>query len=124
MTIARKRVGRSGEERAAAVLAKRGYRILERNYRLSCGEIDIIALHRGEIVFVEVKARTSSAFGAPELAVTPRKQERMAKAALGYLKAKKLHQLPCRFDVVAIHGGDGNEVEVIEHAFAIDPSRM
>jgi len=62
------------------------------------------------LVFVEVKTRTTNAYGAPELAVNPKKQEHMVKAALGYLKFKKLHQMPCRFDVVAI---SGEQVELI-----------
>ena len=120
MSLLRKLLGREGEDRAAKFLAKRGYRILERNYRTRSGEIDLIALDRGVVVFVEVKTRTSNAFGAPELAVTPQKQKRMLKAALGYMKYKKLHQVPCRFDVVAISGAAGPEVELIQNAFEMD----
>ena len=120
MSLLRKLLGREGEDRAAKFLAKRGYRILERNYRTRSGEIDLIALDRGVVVFVEVKTRTSNAFGAPELAVTPQKQRRMLKAALGYMKYKKLHQVPCRFDVVAISGAAGPEVELIQNAFEMD----
>ena len=120
MSLLRKLLGREGEDRAAKFLAKRGYRILERNYRTRSGEIDLIALDRGVVVFVEVKTRTSDAFGAPELAVTPQKQQRMLKAALGYMKYKKLHQVPCRFDVVAISGAAGPEVELIQNAFEMD----
>ena len=120
MSLLRKLLGREGEDRAAKFLAKRGYRILERNYRTRSGEIDLIALDRGVVVFVEVKTRTSDAFGAPELAVTPQKQKRMLKAALGYMKYRKLHQVPCRFDVVAISGAAGPEVELIQNAFEMD----
>jgi len=120
VSLLRKLLGREGEDRAAKFLAKRGYRILERNYRTRSGEIDLIALDRGVVVFVEVKTRTSDAFGAPELAVTPQKQKRMLKAALGYMKYKKLHQVPCRFDVVAISGAAGPEVELIQNAFEMD----
>ena len=120
MSLLRKLLGREGEDRAAKFLAKRGYRILERNYRTRSGEIDLIALDRGVVVFVEVKTRTSDAFGAPELAVTPQKQQRMLKAALGYMKYKKLHQVPCRFDVVAISSAAGPEVELIQNAFEMD----
>ena len=123
MAADRKRIGSEGEERAARHLEKQGYRVLERNYRMPCGEIDLIALDGGELVFVEVKTRTSGAFGAPELAVNPRKQERMVKAALGYLKVKDLHQMPCRFDVVAISPAGEREIEVIKHAFAMDRER-
>ena len=124
MSLLRKLLGREGEDRAAKFLAKRGYRILERNYRTRSGEIDLIALDQGVVVFVEVKTRTSNAFGAPELAVTPQKQRRMLKAALGYMKYRKLHQVPCRFDVVAISGAAGPEVELIQNAFEMDRTHL
>ena len=124
MSLVRKMLGKAGEDRAARFLAKQGYKILERNYRVSSGEIDLIALHKGEVVFVEVKTRTSDAFGAPELAVTPRKQRQMVKAALGYIKYKKLHQVPCRFDVVAINEASEQEIELIQNAFEVDRTRM
>ncbi len=123
MSFLGKLLGRSGEDRAAKHLAKLGYRVLERNYRTKQGEIDLIALDGDTVVFVEVKTRTSDAYGAPELAVDLRKQGRMVKAALGYLKQKKLHQMASRFDVVAItEAGDGR-VEVIRNAFEMDRTR-
>ncbi len=124
MSLFKKMLGQAGEDRAARFLAKQGYKILERNYRAPYGEIDLIALHKGEVVFVEVKTRTSDAYGAPELAVNPRKQQRMIKAALGYIKYKKLHQVPCRFDVVAISTAAEKEVELIQNAFEMDRTRM
>ena len=120
MSLAKKILGREGEDRAAQFLKKQGYKILERNYRTPQGEIDLIALHRGEVVFVEVKTRTNEAYGAPELAVNPRKQQRMIKAALVYIKYKKLHQVPCRFDVVAINTAAEKEMDVIQNAFEMD----
>ena len=120
MSLIRKLLGRTGEDRAAKHLAEKGYTILERNYSAPQGELDLIALDRGTLVFVEVKTRTSDAFGAPELAVDQRKQGRMIKAALGYLKHKRLHQMPCRFDVVAISGAGGEKVELIQNAFEME----
>ncbi len=120
MSLLRKMLGQEGEDRAAKHLKKLGYKILERNYRTRAGEIDLIALHRGEVVFVEVKTRTNNAYGAPELAVNPQKQRRMIKAALGYLHYKKLDQVPCRFDVVAISAAKELEVELIQNAFEMD----
>jgi putative endonuclease len=73
---------------------------------------------------VEVKTRTSDAYGAPELAVNRQKQQRMIKAALGYIKFKKLHQVPCRFDVVAISTASGQEVELIRNAFEMDRTNL
>lgn len=120
MSLLRKLLGRTGEDLAAKHLEGRGYRILERNYSAPYGEIDLIALDGGTVAFVEVKTRTTDAYGSPELAVDRRKQERMVKAALGYLRHKKLHQMPCRFDVVAISGADSERIEVIQNAFEMD----
>jgi len=124
VSVLKKLLGKAGEDRAAMFLAKLGYRILERNYRTLHGEIDLIALHQGTVVFVEVKTRTSDAFGAPELAVTSQKQRRMIKAALGYIKYKKLHQVPCRFDVVAISASTEKELSLIQNAFEMDRMHM
>lgn len=124
MSLLGKLLGRTGEDRAARFLVSRGYRILERNYSTRSGEIDLIALHLGTVAFIEVKTRSSDAFGAPELAVNQRKQQRMIKAALGYIKLKKLHQVPCRFDVVAINTANEQQVELIQNAFEMDRAHM
>jgi putative endonuclease len=124
LSLLTKLLGKAGEDRAARFLVKQGYRILERNYSTRSGEIDLIALHEGVVVFVEVKTRTNAAYGAPELAVTPRKQQRMVKAALGYIRYKKLHQVPCRFDVVAITSEREQEVELIQNAFEMDRTHL
>jgi putative endonuclease len=124
VSLFRKLLGKEGEDRAAHFLTKQGYRILERNYRTRSGEIDLIALHQGVVVFVEVKTRTSNAFGAPELAVTPAKQRRMVMAAFGYIKHRKLHQVPCRFDVVAISVSAEKGLELIQNAFEMDRTHV
>lgn len=124
MSLIKKILGREGEDEAARFLGGRGYKVLERNYRTRSGEIDLIALHEGAVVFVEVKTRTSDAYGAPELAVTARKQGRMIKAALAYIKYKKLHQVPCRFDVVAISAAADRKVELIQNAFEMDRTHL
>ena len=124
MSLMNKLLGREGEDRAAQFLMKKGYRILDRNYRTRNGEIDLIALHEGTVVFVEVKTRTNDAFGSPELAVNAQKQGRIVKAALGYIKCKKLHQVPCRFDVVAISSSAGRPVELIQNAFEMDRTNL
>ncbi len=124
MSLLKKMLGQEGEDQAARYLEKQGYKILERNYRTRLGEIDLIALHNGEVVFVEVKTRTNTAYGAPELAVNPQKQHRMIRAALGYIKNKKLHQVPCRFDVVAINAAKERSVELIQNAFEMDRTHL
>ncbi len=124
MSVLGKILGREGEDRAARYLVKQGYKILERNFSAAGGEIDLIALHEGAVVFVEVKTRTTDAYGAPELAVTPQKQRRMVKAALSYIKRRKFHQVPCRFDVVAISAAAEKEIALIQNAFEVDRTHL
>ncbi len=124
MSLLNKLLGRKGEDRAADYLKRLGYRILERNYTMQSGEIDLIAMDGNEVVFVEVKTRTNDAYGPPEQAVNARKQQRMIKAALGYIKYRKLYQVPCRFDVVAVSPGKTQDVELIRNAFEIDRTHL
>ena len=110
--------GKKGEDAAASFLAKEGYKIIERNFRCPLGEIDIVALDKGVLVFVEVKTRSSNKFGLPEEAVNRRKQHQMAKAAQFYISRKKLFNSPARVDVVAVILSDEKiEVRVIRNAF-------
>jgi putative endonuclease len=108
--------GLKGEDLAVNYLKKKGYRILEKNFRTQLGEIDIIAEQNGTIVFVEVKTRTTDAFGLPEEAVTWQKQERIKKVALLYLKGLK-RVPPVRFDVLSIELKPEPVIEHIEYAF-------
>ncbi len=94
--------GKSGEERAAAYLRLKGYSILERNYRVPPGEIDLIAQRGGSLAFVEVKARKGKGKGSPLEAVSPRKVRRLSAAAALYLASHPLKGRTCRFDVLAI----------------------
>lgn len=103
--------GPEGEAIAADYLVKRGYKIVERNFKCSIGEIDLIAWEGETLVFVEVKARSSSQFGGPEGAVTLKKQGKINLVALAYLQQKKLLTALCRFDVVGIVK-EGNRVEI------------
>lgn len=115
---ARRQLGNRGEDLAAAALKKQGYKILERNYTTPLGEIDLIARHRGELVFIEVKTRKSLRFGEPQDAVSAPKQARLRRLADYYLKQKRLGEVPVRFDVVAITMAAGDpRVEIIQNAF-------
>ena len=113
-------LGQRGEEAAAHFLEARGYKILERNFRCRAGEVDIIAEDKGELVFVEVKARSSRQYGNPAEAVTPRKQAQVSKAALCYLGDKHPNRA-ARFDVVAVqfYGDRVTAVEIIRDAFEL-----
>jgi len=100
--INRRDQGKAGEDLAAKFLEQKGLKIIERNYRFERGEIDLIAEEGDELVFVEVKARRSTIFGAPEDAVTEEKQEQVRSVAEGYLFEHDIDNRPCRFDVIAI----------------------
>jgi putative endonuclease len=114
----RRQLGDQGEDLAAAVLKKQGYKILERNYVTPLGEIDLIARQGKTLVVVEVKTRRTLSFGAPQEAVHSGKQGRLRRLADYYLKAKRLTGTPVRFDVVAITlAGEEPQVEIIQNAF-------
>lgn len=118
MSKERQQLGRAGEERAADFLRRAGYRILAANYRTRRGELDLVAEEGGELVFVEVKTRTSLAFGSPAEAVDRRKQQQIGRAAQEYLLREGASERVVRFDVVAISLAGGRpEVEIIKNAF-------
>lgn len=102
MPDVRKIFGDSAEGLAAKFLQKKGLRILGRQYRTKLGEIDLIAKDGDEIVFVEVKARKSAAFGYPEESVTPAKLRKIANTAEMYMREKNFTGRPYRVDVIAI----------------------
>ena len=111
MDSERKVIGNHGENLAAAFLRSRGFRILERQARVSrVGEIDIVALDGETIVFVEVKARHGSSFGAPEEAVTPSKLRTLAACAESWRARKGWVARPYRIDVVAVDLSSGEPV--------------
>lgn len=113
------RVGREGEETAAAYLVAHGYRILERNLRFRSGEIDLVAEESGYLVFVEVKTRTGSGFGTAAEAVTAEKRRRLVRLAALYLARLGGAPPPCRFDVVTVEPGPNGAwvCQVIQGAF-------
>ncbi|MDD4600441.1 hypothetical protein SDC9_05961 [bioreactor metagenome] len=96
------KVGNIGEQAAADLFQQAGYTILAKKFRSRTGEIDIIAKHRGTIVFVEVKTRRSTSFGFPAEAVTYTKQQKIIKTALCYLNMIQQPDSSCRFDVVEV----------------------
>jgi putative endonuclease len=112
-------LGQSGEQLARKFLQQQGYKIKETNFKVPLGEIDIIAEHKGDLVFIEVKTRSGLGFGTPAEAVTLRKQRQIIRVAQYYLALKKGFDLPARFDVVAVLLGKDQKVviEVIENAF-------
>lgn len=115
----RERVGRVGESLATRFLQDRGYRIVDRNFRCSEGEIDIVAEQGGCLVFVEVRTRRSTGYGYPEESISYRKKRRLQAAAIRYLQSAGRTYKMYRFDVVSIVWENDRPVHLIhyENAF-------
>lgn len=101
----RRKQGEQAEEAAARYLARKGLHIVGRNFHCRGGELDIIARDGETLVFVEVRYRGTTSYENPMESVTPRKQQRLIRAANYYLQRHQLWQYPCRFDVIAIQPG-------------------
>ena len=112
-------IGKEGEEIAAKYLTEKGFKILERNYHYSHGEIDIVAKNKEWLVFVEVKTRLNLEYGEPEYAINPKKIKQIKKMAELYLFDKEIEEADCRFDVVAILFENENNPKIThyENAF-------
>jgi putative endonuclease len=113
------RLGARGERLAAAWYMAAGYEVVARNWRCREGELDLVVRRPGEVVFCEVKSRTSERFGAPVEAVTGAKQRRLRALAARFLaeceaSGEGRRGDTVRFDVAAVVGG---RIEVIEAAF-------
>jgi len=93
--------GAQAERAAEAFLAARGWKILERNFRTRFGEIDLVAQDGETVVFVEVRSRSSDAYGTPQETVTAAKRRRIIRTAQAYAQNRRL-DAPLRFDVVAL----------------------
>ncbi|MCL2839537.1 MAG: YraN family protein [Defluviitaleaceae bacterium] len=112
--------GMHGQDEAEIFLKSKNYKILERNYRIRTGEIDLIARDGSFIVFIEVKYRRSVSYGFPREAVGRVKQEKIIRTAMHYIATKKLENQDCRFDVVEVLHQNGNiHINHIENAFAV-----
>lgn len=118
-----KDIGKRGEDIAADYLKRNDFTIILRNYRKNCGELDIIAENDGDLVFIEVKTRTTETHGSAEEAVTPAKQRQIVKLATIYMSEKGLFDQNIRFDVVCIILHDKKAVKLnhIKHAFSASP---
>lgn len=116
MTKERIRVGKAGEIAARAYLQKLGYSIIEVNYRCPIGEIDIVARDSNAIVLVEVRTKTSRAFGGPEESINAEKARRLRRLALYYLQSIRQNESSSRIDLLAVMlSKETHEVQNIRH---------
>ena len=111
----RKLLGDRGERAAVKFLERLGYRMIAKQYRNSFGEVDIIAQDGPTTVFVEVKTRTSTEDGQPFEAVDRRKQEKITRIALAWLKQYNRLEQPARFDVVSIVWPENSREPQVQH---------
>jgi putative endonuclease len=116
-----RRFGQDAEWEAERYLRRKGYRILQRNVRSPRGELDLVTANGDVLVFVEVKARRTAAYGGASHAVDGRKQARLIRLAADYLAHHRLRTQSCRFDVVLLKSGGSRpaEIEHIENAFEV-----
>jgi putative endonuclease len=115
----RRALGHLGEAAAAGHLTGLGYRLRDRNYRCPLGEADLVAEEGADLVFVEVKTRSSFAFGLPHQAVSRAKQRKLGRVALWYCREHGLEERGLRFDIVEVIllAGQVAAVELYRHAF-------
>jgi len=120
VTQERLNLGRLGEQLALEKIKRLGYKCIEKNYRCSLGEIDLIAKDGDCLVFIEIKTRKGRTLGYAKEAITPRKIRQISKVALAYMKSNDCCDSRSRFDVIAINIiGDREEMEVIKDAFEL-----
>jgi putative endonuclease len=118
-TDPRRQVGANGEAAVARWYEARGYEVLDRNWRVREGELDLVVRGGGSVVFCEVKTRRSDRFGLPVEAVTARKQQRLRLLAARWLDTHPVARGALRFDVASVvpDGRGAWTVSVLEHAF-------
>lgn len=109
--------GLKGELIAKSYLESKGYKILAMNYKKKYGEVDIIALDKETLVFIEVKTRTSTSYGYAYEAVNKRKQDRIIKASYLFIKENNYCNHQLRFDIIEVYMTEKIKVNHIENAF-------
>lgn len=110
------KLGKLGESYAENFLVSQNYQIIKKNFHSRYGEIDIIALDEEEVVFIEVKARSSIKFGSPEEAVDYRKRSKIIKTALCFINTNpKKYSSNLRIDVIAVELGSNYKLNCIKH---------
>jgi len=113
--LANKQLGDYGQKLAVDFLRGKGYLIVQENYFSRYGEIDIIAKEADQLVFVEVKTRTGTAYGLPEEAIDQAKIKKMLATIGAYLSAKEINNDNYRLDAVAIEIDEGRKIAKVRH---------
>ena len=111
--------GKTGEKLARDYLIKKGYRILEINYRNKVGEIDIIAFDNDVLIFIEVKSRTNTNYGYAYEAVNYKKQQKIINTSLIYIKSKRYDKFQLRYDIIEVYLTNKSSINHIENAFCL-----
>lgn len=111
-------LGKWGENKAAEYLERKGYRIIERDWRIGHRDLDIVAIDSGMLVFVEVRTRRNNVFMEPELTVDRKKMRSLMIAANAYIKTHNI-DFDLRFDIITVLGTNDNDYKInhIEEAF-------
>lgn len=115
MSPSRRITGARAERIAEDFLRKKGYEILDRNYRSQAGEIDIIARYHDCLIFVEVRSKKDSAFGMPEESISSVKKERLISLADAYIQSCNIEPNSWRIDVIAMEFAHNNRITRINH---------
>lgn len=116
-------LGKEGEDRAAAYLTSRGYKIEARNFRTLFGEIDIVARDKNTLVFIEVKTRSDRSYGLPEDAITARKLQRLLKACAYFNLVHHTENEPQRIDVLALENSSLRHLQNITADLSVSDLR-
>ncbi len=115
MSNPRARTGARGEKIAQAYLQEKGYQVVDTNVRSTWGEVDIVASHGEELVFVEVRTRRSHQFGSAEESVSAAKKERLIATAETYIQGLPQPPAQWRIDLVSVQIGEGGKIKEIRH---------
>lgn len=110
--LSTKRIGDMGEDMAVQFLKKKGYKILDRNYRCRFGEIDIIAKYKNYYIFVEVKTRHDTSYGRPIESINSLKINRILKTLNFYLCQNKIHDSNIRIDAIEVFLNNSNDAKI------------
>jgi putative endonuclease len=121
MTSTKQAIGRRGEQLAAEYLVSLGAELLERNYHIHYAEVDLIFLHEGELVAVEVKSRNVTDLETPEEAIHPAQLRRIIRGLITYAQDNDLLEMPLRIDVILIVTEPSGDVLRFDHLKSVYP---